>query len=94
VALYHVVLYHVVWLLIWLMCFTWNFQKNGQEAAVIESPPETLQSIGNLLGGPPDKYELSITNKITVRSNNPLYGVIYGVIICATDIQKSLLCML
>ena len=41
-------------------------QKNGQEAAVIESPPETLQSIGNLLGGPAEKYELSITNKITV----------------------------
>ena len=33
---------------------------------MIKSPPETLQSIGNLLGGPPDKYELSITNKITV----------------------------
>jgi len=43
-------------------------QKNGQEAAVIKSPPETLQSIGNLLGGPADKYELSITNKITVRN--------------------------
>jgi len=41
-------------------------QKNGQEAAVIQSPPETLQSIGNLLGGPAEKYELSITNKITV----------------------------
>lgn len=43
-----------------------TLQKNGQEAAVIQSPPETLQSIGNLLGGPPEKYELSITNKITV----------------------------
>ena len=41
-------------------------QKNGQEAAVIQSPPETLQSIGNLLGGQPEKFELSITNKITV----------------------------
>ena len=33
---------------------------------MIQSPPETLQSIGNLLGGPPEKFELSITNKITV----------------------------
>lgn len=47
---------------------------------MIESPPETLQSIGNLLGGSPDKYELSITNKITVRSNNSPYAIIYGVI--------------
>jgi len=58
---YHMVLIHFY--------YVWNLQKNGQEAAVIESPPETLQSIGNLLGGPPGKYELSITNKITVRSN-------------------------
>ena len=56
-------------------------QKNGQEAAVIESPPETLQSIGNLLGGPPEKYELSITNKITVCSMcsvEPLYSGCFG----------------
>lgn len=57
-------------ILIFSMVVTYIFdvtlQKNGQEAAVIKSPPETLQSIGNLLGGPPEKYELSITNKITV----------------------------
>lgn len=50
--------------------FFGSSDKNGQEAAVIESPPETLQSIGNLLGGPAEKYELSITNKITVCTNN------------------------
>ena len=40
-------------------------QKNGQEAAVVESPAQ-LQSIANLLSGPAEKYDTSLTNKITV----------------------------